>query len=133
MDVASNNLANSSTAGYARRRVVLEEQPSFSSGLLGDIGSGVTVASVQSIRDPMLDSSVQQETQQQSANQEIVNAMQPVQTLFASGNGGVPDAMNTFFSGLQELSTSPTDSTLRATVLTDASNLATPSRVRRRN
>ena len=50
--------------------------------------------------------------------------MQPVQTLFASGNGGVPDAMNTFFDGLQELSTSPADPTLRATVLSDANNLA---------
>ena len=50
--------------------------------------------------------------------------MQPVQTLFTTGNGGVPDAMTAFFNGLQSLSTSPTDSTLRATVLTDANNLA---------
>ena len=124
VEVSANNLANSSTPGYARRRVVLEEQPSYSSGSLGDIGSGVSVGSVQSIRDPLLDSRVQQETQQQSANQEIVNAMQPVQTLFAAGNGGVADAMSAFFNGLQELSTSPTDSTLRATVLTGANNLA---------
>lgn len=124
VDVSANNLANSSTPGYARRRVVLEEQPSYSSSSLGDIGRGVSVGSVQSIRDPLLDSRVQQETQQQSANQEIVNAMQSVQTLFATGNGGVADAMNTFFNGLQQLSTSPTDSTLRATVLTDANNLA---------
>ncbi len=124
VDVSANNLANSSTPGYARRRVVLEEQPSYSSGSSGDIGSGVSVGSVQSIRDPLLDSRVQQETQQQSANQEIVNAMQPVQTLFATGNGGVADAMSAFFNNLQQLSTSPTDPTLRATVLTDANNLA---------
>ncbi len=124
MDVTSNNLANSSTAGYARRVLVLEEQPSYSSGLAGEIGTGVSVGSVQSIRDPMLDSQVQQETQQQSASQEVVNAMQPVQTLFVSGNGGVSDAMSTFFSDLQELSTSPADPTLRTTVLTDANNLA---------
>ena len=124
VDVSANNLANSSTPGYARRRVVLEEQPSYSSGSVGDIGSGVSVGSVQSIRDPLLDARVQQETQQQSASQEIVNAMQPVQTLFVSGNGGVADAMSAFFNGLQELSTSPTDSTLRATALTDANNLA---------
>jgi len=124
VDVSSNNLANSSTPGYARRSVILEEQSDFSSGALGDVGDGVAVGSVQSIRDPLLDSRVQQETQQQSASQEIVNAMQPVQTLFASGNGGVPDAMTAFFSSLQELSTSPADPTLRATVLTDANNLA---------
>jgi flagellar hook-associated protein 1 FlgK len=79
---------------------------------------------VQSIRDPLLDASVQQETQQQSASQEIVTAMQPVQTLFVSGNGGVSDEMSAFFNDLQELSTSPTDPTLRATVLSDAGNLA---------
>ena len=124
MDVTSNNLANSSTAGYARRVSGAQEQPSYSSGLAGEIGTGVSVGSVQSIRDPMLDSQVQQETQQQSASQEIVNAMQPVQTLFVSGNGGVSDAMTTFFSDLQELSTSPADPTLRTTVLTDANNLA---------
>lgn len=124
MDVTSNNLANSNTAGYARRRLVLEEQPSYSSGLSGEIGTGVAVGSVQSIRDPLLDARVQQETQQQSASQEIVNAMQPVQTLFTSGNGGVSDAMTAFFNGLQQLSTSPADPTLRTTVLTDANNLA---------
>jgi flagellar hook-associated protein 1 FlgK len=84
----------------------------------------VAVESVQSIRDPLLDASVQQETQQQSASQEIVTAMQPVQTLFVSGNGGVSDEMSAFFNDLQELSTSPTDPTLRATVLSDAGNLA---------
>jgi flagellar hook-associated protein 1 FlgK len=124
MDVTSSNLANSNTAGYARRRLVLEEQPSYSSGISGEVGTGVSVGSVQSIRDPLLDSRVQQETQQQSASQEVVNAMQPVETLFASGNGGVSDAMNAFFSGLQQLSTSPADPTLRTTVLTDANNLA---------
>ena len=124
VNVSSNNLANANTPGYARERVVLEEQPSFSTGTLGDLGSGVAVESVQSIRDPLLDASVQQETQQQSASQEIVNAMQPVQTLFVSGNGGVSDEMSAFFNDLQELSTSPTDPTLRATVLSDAGNLA---------
>ena len=124
VNVSSNNLANANTPGYARERVVLEEQPSFSTGTLGDLGSGVAVESVQSIRDPLLDASVQQETQQQSASQEIVTAMQPVQTLFVSGNGGVSDEMSSFFNDLQELSTSPSDPTLRATVLSDASNLA---------
>jgi flagellar hook-associated protein 1 FlgK len=76
------------------------------------------------MRDPLVDARVQQETQQQSASQEIVSAMQPVQTLFAAGNGGIPDAMSAFFNDLQELSTSPTDPTLQATVLTDANNLA---------
>ena len=124
VDVTSENLANANTPGYAQRRIVLQEQPALVSGPLGDIGGGVTASSVESVRDPLLDSRVQQETQQQSANQEIVNAMQPVQTLFTTGNGGVPDAMTAFFSGLQLLSTSPTDPTLRATALTDANNLA---------
>jgi flagellar hook-associated protein 1 FlgK len=125
VNVSSNNLANANTPGYARERVVLEEQPSFATGALSGMGNGVTVESVQSIRDPLLDASVQQETQQQSASQEIVSAMQPVQTLFVSGNGGVSDEMSTFFDGLQELSTSPTDPALQATVLSDAGNLAT--------
>ena len=34
--------------------------------VLGDIGSGVAVGSVESVRDPLLDSGVQQETQQQA-------------------------------------------------------------------
>jgi flagellar hook-associated protein 1 FlgK len=125
VNVASNNLANANTTGYARERVVLEEEPSFASGALSGMGSGVIAESVQSIRDPLLDASVQQETQQQSASQEIVSAMQPVQTLFVSGNGGVSDEMSAFFNSLQELSTTPTDPTLQATVLSDAGNLAT--------
>ena len=124
VDVTSNNLANANTTGYARRQVILQEQPALTAGILGDIGGGVAATSVESVRDPLLDSRVLQETQQQSASQEIVSAMQPVQTLFTTGNGGVSDAMTAFFSSLQSLSTSPTDPTLRATVLTNANNLA---------
>lgn len=117
----ANNIANSNTPGYARRRLVLEELPPTPGN---SVGSGVEVASVQSLRDPMLDLRIQQETQQQSASQTVADSMQPLQTLFTPGNGGVSDSLSAFFSSLQQLSTSPTDLSLRSTVLASANTLA---------
>ncbi len=122
MDVTTTNIANSNTPNYARRSVVLEE-----SAPTGDDGSttGVDVKAIQSMRDTVLDLSINAATAQQNLNTTVSNSLSPVQTVFAdTASGSVGSTIDSFFSALQQLSTSPSDSSLRGEVLNAAGNVA---------
>ncbi len=122
MDVTTTNIANSDTPNYARRTVVLEE-----SAPTGDDGSttGVDVKAIQSMRDTILDLSINAATAQQNLSTTVSNSLSPVQTVFSdTASGSVGSTIDSFFSALQQLSTSPSDSSLRGEVLSAAGNVA---------
>ncbi len=122
MDVTTTNIANMNTPGYARRRVVLEE----STPTGGDGSStGVDVKSIQSLRNSVLDLSINAATSQQNLSSTISSSLSAVQTLFSdTASGSIGSTLDSFFSSLQQLSTSPSDGSLRSNVLTAASNVA---------
>ena len=69
LDTAAHNTANASTPGYSRQRVRLVASapftyPSFNqSGLPGQIGTGVTVAAIERVRDAFLDLQIRGQNQ----------------------------------------------------------------------
>jgi|GEM_PF-288786 len=122
MDVTTTNIANQNTPGYARRRVVLEE-----AAPVGTDGSttGVDVQAIQSLRDNVLDLSVNAATSQQSQSSTVASSLASTQVLFSdTASGSIGTSMDAFFSSLQQLSTSPSDSSLRANTLIAAQNVA---------
>ena len=66
MGVVANNIANANTPGYSREIPNLEESPPTLSGNTM-VGTGVTMSSVESVRDNILNLRIQQETSQQSS------------------------------------------------------------------
>jgi flagellar hook-associated protein 1 FlgK len=122
MDVTTTNIANQNTPGYARRTVVLEESaPSGGDGST----TGVDVKAIQSMRDTVLDLSINAATSQQNLSNTVSSSLSAVQTVFSdTASGSVGSTIDSFFSALQQLSTSPADSSLRADVLTAADNVA---------
>jgi flagellar hook-associated protein 1 FlgK len=122
MDVTTTNIANQNTPGYAHRTVVLEEStPSGGDGST----TGVDVKAIQSMRDTVVDLSINAATAQQNLNTTVSSTLSPVQTVFSdTASGSVGSTIDSFFSALQELSTSPSDSSLRTEVLTAADNVA---------
>jgi flagellar hook-associated protein 1 len=88
-------------------------------------GSGVVLQSIESIRDPILESRIAQETQSQGQFNALVTALQQVQVNFPSGSGNIGAAISNFFDSLNQLSTNPADLSLRQGVLTAADNVAT--------
>jgi flagellar hook-associated protein 1 FlgK len=122
MDVTTTNMANMNTPGYARRTVVLEESaPSGGDGS----STGVDVKAIQSIRDTVLNLSINAATSQQNLSDAVSSSLSPVQTMFSdTASGSIGSTIDSFFSSLQELSTSPADGSLRAQVLTSADNVA---------
>src|SRR3984957_3062307 len=124
LSTTTNNIANANPPGYTEQSVSLVEPPPLEYG--GFVfGNGVSVAQVSSQRDSLLQTRLDQETQQQASYNSYLGTMQQVQSLFNETTGnGLQSSLTSFFNSLQQLSTSPTDVTLRQGVLSAAQNLA---------
>jgi flagellar hook-associated protein 1 len=124
LDATTNNVANVNTPGYSRLHPVLVESDPV---VLGPItyGTGVSLEKLQSLRDPILQLRIQQETQQEGQLNGYVSAMQQAQVQFTSSSGDIGTLISNFFSSLSQLSTDPTSLALRQGVLTAAGNMAT--------
>jgi flagellar hook-associated protein 1 len=124
IDATSNNVANASTPGYTRQVPVFAESPPIVLGPL-TYGTGVNLQQVQSIRDPILQIRIAQETQDQGQLNSFVSSMQQLQVLFGGTSGNdIGTQISNFFSSMQQLSADPTDLSLRQGMLTAAGNLA---------
>ena len=124
MDATANNVANVNTPGYSRVRPVLtENNPVVLAPLT--FGTGVSLSKLESLRDPILQLRIGQETQSQGQLDALVTAMQQVEVSFQSSSGDLGTQITQFFNSLNQLSTDPVDLSLRQAVLTAAQNLAT--------
>jgi len=120
----TNNVANVNTPGYSRQVPnLVSSDPIIVDPLT--LGTGVTLQSIDSIRDPILESRIQQETQTQGQLGALVSALNQTQVNFTTGSGDVGTAITNFFNSINELSTNPSDLSVRQGVLTAAGNLAT--------
>jgi len=124
LDATTNNVANVNTPGYSRLRPVLEENDPVVVGSV-TYGTGVSLQKFESLRDPILQLRIQEETQQQGQLNASVTAMQQAQAQFTSSSGDIGTEISNFFSSLDQLSTDPTNLSLRQGVLTAAGNMAT--------
>jgi len=123
LQVATNNIANANTPGYSREVLDLEETPPVSQGALW-FGTGVSADKVESIRDQMLELSIDETTQQQGNAQAQSTALQQVEALFSDPTQGIGSDLTAFFNSVNQLSTDPTSIPQRQSVLTAAGNLA---------
>jgi flagellar hook-associated protein 1 FlgK len=124
LETTANNVANANTPGFARQRPVLVPGDPVTLGSLS-FGTGVVLEKLQSLRDSILEIQLHKETQQQSKLDTSLSALQQMQTMFSSADSGIGDAISKFFDSLQQLSTDPSNLSLRQGVLTAAGNMAT--------
>ncbi len=124
MDATTNNVANANTPGYSRLRPVLVQSDPV---VVGNVtyGEGVVLQQLQSLRDPILQLRIENETQQQGQLNTVVSAMQQAQVQFTSSSSDIGSEISNFFSSLNQLSTDPTNTSLRQSVLAAAGNLST--------
>jgi flagellar hook-associated protein 1 FlgK len=120
----TNNVANVNTPGYSRQQPILvSSDPVVVDPLT--FGTGVNLQSVESIRDPILESQIQQQTQSQGQFGALATALQQTQVNFTSTTSDIGSAISGFFNSVNQLSTNPTDLSIRQGLLTAAGNLAT--------
>jgi flagellar hook-associated protein 1 len=132
LQTTTNNVANVNTPGYSREvPVLVTSDPIVVDPLT--FGTGVKLQSIESIRDPILEARIQQETQTQGQLGALVSALSQAQVGFTSTTADIGTAISTFFDSVNQLSTSPADLSLRQGVLTAAGNLATAFNVTANN
>jgi flagellar hook-associated protein 1 FlgK len=124
LDATTNNVANVNTPGYSRLQPELVESDPVVVGSI-TYGTGVSLEKLQSLRDPILQLRIQEETQQQGQLNAFVTAMQQAQVQFTTSSSDIGTEISNFFSSLSQLSTDPTNLSLRQGVLTAAGNMTT--------
>jgi len=124
LEATTNNVANVNTPGYSREvPVLVASDPVVVAPLT--YGSGVTLQSIESIRDPILESQIQQQTQGQGQYSALATALQQTQVNFTTSTSDIGTSISNFFNSINQLSANPSDLSLRQDVLTAADNLAT--------
>ena len=123
MEAAANNVANVNTPGFSRQRPVIVPGEPVVVGSLS-FGTGVYLQRMQSLRDPILELRLHEETQQQGYTNALVSGMNQVEVMFNSTGADLGSAITHFFASLNQLSTDPASTPMRQSVLTAAGNLA---------
>ncbi len=115
LNVIQQNVGNASTPGYARQ----------------DIGTAIGSASDAQVtqtldsRDQFAETAVQQQNSLSGYYDQLSSLLGQVQTNFqASGDAGIPNAINNLFNSFSALATSPNDQTSRQLVISQAGQLA---------
>ena len=131
LDTAAHNAANANTPGYSRQVVNLEESipwtyPSFTrSGLPGQVGTGVTVASITRVHDNFLDAQVQQQTALQNQWDTRNQLLSKIQSIFPEpSTTGLGSAMSAYYSAWQDVANDPSSTAARTSMTEQAANLA---------
>jgi len=129
LNVTASNVANQNTAGYTNEVVSFQSADAVTlSG--GSYGAGVTASAV-SQRDRVLEQRVQQQTQTQAQSGALESALQQVQNIFGLSSTSTSASstqlgtdVNSFFSSLSALTSNPSDTATRQSVLSAANTLA---------
>ncbi len=125
LNVVGHNIANVNTPGYTRQRADLSAGQSQVEGQIY-FGTGVTLSSVQGIRDRFLDLQIYRETAKQTGADERYSAVNAIaSTLGDTGSTGIAAQIQAFFQGFQDLSTKPEDAALRTSLLGKAQAMVT--------
>jgi flagellar hook-associated protein 1 len=121
--VTQNNVANSSTPGYAAQTQSFQAMPfDLTTGLMG----GVRAGQVLSTRDEYAEQAVRTQSSASGYDQQSVNSLQSLQSLFdVTGNSGISLALNNLFQSFSAWSQSPDDTGAQQTVIDNAGQLAT--------
>ncbi len=137
VEVAGQNLANVNNSAYSRQ-VVVEQAATPVETSAGQEGTGVDVVAIQQIRDSMLDNQIQGENSITSFLQTQQTALQTAQsdigeqlastsstdTDSVGSTGGLDSGLSTLFNDFQTLSTDPSFTANRQTVISQAQQVA---------
>lgn len=118
---ASHNIANANTPGYARQEAVPTETiPGEEVGVNGYLGRGVTLEAVVQKRDTFVENQINVALGNSANSSAQADALSTITALDPKGNGGITDALGTFYSALRDLNQNPGDLGLRQAVVDSA-------------
>ncbi len=121
--VTGNNIANVNTPGYSRKDVVLEVSTPRPLGG-GQVGSGVTVASVRRAYDSFLEAQLLAQNRNLGASRSMEDVLAQVERIVnETDRNGLASSIAGFFNALSELASDPDGTAAREAVLGKARTL----------
>ena len=132
LSVASNNIANATTPGYSRQRLVTT--PSGPDGGVLGIGTGVDAVRVQAMRDELIETRLKQETSAKSGDDARSRMLSDVETVFNdTDDAGLLLKITNFFNSFQTLSLDPASTNFREELKINAQALVEDLHARNRD
>jgi len=129
-DVRSHNISNVSTPGYSRQIADLQttdplDNPVMPPGGVGELGSGVTVASVTRAHDDFIQQQIVYQNGVQAQQQTLSDTLSGVGQVYNDPSSqGFSTLLSNFFTSWQQLANNPSDNASRVAVVGRATNLA---------
>lgn len=124
MGVTGQNIANASSAGYSRQRLVLSANTPYASSV-GLLSSGVTVVRVESVRDAYLHNRIMLETQELGKWETMSETAKRLENIFSESTSyGLNTLMSEFWNSWQETANSPLGYAERTVLIGSGDRLA---------
>ncbi|SPP65178.1 flagellar hook-associated protein FlgK [Nitrospira lenta] len=124
LTVSGHNISNVNTPGYSRQEAVLTERPPIN-GQPGMTGTGVQATSIRRHVDRFIEQQLTVSDQTLGRLSVSRDELFRLQNIFGDSNDqGIGASLSEFFQGLQDVSTSPGESTARSVLLGKATQLA---------
>lgn len=122
--IASHNLQNANTPGYARQRAVIAATLPAQQAGGAWIGRGASLAQVTQARDRFLEQQLPAALGQAARSAAASSVLEAVQVLDPEAEGGPGDALGGLHAALTQLSQAPSDPGLRQAAVAAARTLA---------
>ncbi len=124
IQVASNNISNATTPGYAVETAVQTETAPVQTGSCW-LGTGATITQITSARDQFLEQQLMNAMSSNSQYTSLSGELTSIQSASAdSGSNGISQALGNFFDSWSTLAQNPTGLTGQTAVYSAAQNLA---------
>jgi flagellar hook-associated protein 1 len=124
LNVTAHNIANVNTEGYSRQRVVMETTAPITTSA-GQVGTGVTISSVERVYDRYLAQQISNENQALGRWEAEKSGLERVEVVFNEASGyGLNQAMSEFWDSWEDLVNNPSGAAEREMVAWSGENLA---------
>ena len=127
LSVTGQNIANIETDGYKRREASLEEISGGKGGVTSigkETGLGVRVTSIRRSFDEFLLNKARSANASAISKETFYQNVKNLEDILLPGESNIGTQLNRFFSGLQEISATPSDMAARAVALEQGRSLA---------
>jgi flagellar hook-associated protein 1 len=129
LQVTGNNTANVNTPGYSRQVVRFTQTDPYGGASIiyphpGQLGTGVTISSVNRVRDQFIDRRIYGANSAQASLNNLRDIVSRVEEAYNEpGQSGIGQLMTNFFNSFSDLSANPESGALRSTVRNRAQTL----------
>lgn len=129
LSTTGHNIANANTPGYSRQRVNMEATSSIANpyqtgGTSSQLGTGVSVGSIERIRSEYLDSQYRERNAALGSESMKLETLQQIEMMSAEpGENGLNASLNKLWSAFEDLSANPDSLAARSVIVSRSEEL----------